>query len=85
MTLATFGYGDAVPRGEVARGPAMAEAIAGQLTLAVMVARLVSPFIQRPRPSNDSRPTFAMRGQAVTRPLDGRPLPDNTLADRWRP
>ena len=54
MTLATLGYGGAVPRGEVARGPAMAEAIAGQLYLPVMVARLVSLYVQHPRPSNDS-------------------------------
>ena len=45
VTLATLGYGDVVPHGEVARGLAIIEAIAGQLYLAVMVARLVSLYV----------------------------------------
>ncbi len=49
VTLATLGYGDVVPRGEVARGLVILEAIAGQLYLAVMVARLVSLYIQGER------------------------------------
>jgi len=44
VTLATLGYGDIVPRSEVARGVAIVEAVAGQLYLAVMVARLISIF-----------------------------------------
>ncbi len=44
VTLATLGYGDLVPRSEVARGVAIVEAVAGQLYLAVMVARLVSIY-----------------------------------------
>jgi len=44
VTLATLGYGDIVPRTEVARGVVIVEAVAGQLYLAVMVARLVSLY-----------------------------------------
>jgi voltage-gated potassium channel Kch len=45
VTLATLGYGDFVPKTEVARGLVILEAIAGQLYLAVMVARLVSLYV----------------------------------------
>jgi voltage-gated potassium channel len=41
VTLATLGYGDIVPRTEVARGIAVLEAIGGQLYVAVLVAKLV--------------------------------------------
>jgi hypothetical protein len=44
VTLATLGYGDIVPRTDVARGLAMLEGVGGQLFLAVMVARLVSLY-----------------------------------------
>jgi len=44
VTLATLGYGDIVPRSDVARGLAMVEGVGGQLFLAVMVARLVSLY-----------------------------------------
>jgi hypothetical protein len=47
VTLATLGYGDVVPKGEAARGLAILEAVTGQLYLAVMVARLVSLYVQR--------------------------------------
>ena len=47
VTLATLGYGDIVPRSEVARGLAIMEAVAGQLYLAVMIARLVSSYVSR--------------------------------------
>lgn len=46
VTLATLGYGDLVPVSGVARGLAVVEAVAGQLFLAVMVARLVSSHVQ---------------------------------------
>jgi hypothetical protein len=50
VTLATTGYGDLVPRSLPARGLAIVEAVAGQLYLAVMVARLVSLYvIETPR------------------------------------
>ena len=52
VTLATLGYGDIVPKSEVARGVAMVEAIAGQLYLAVMVARLVSIYARPARPES---------------------------------
>jgi ion channel len=45
VTLTTLGYGDIVPRSEVARGLAILEAVAGQLYLAVMIARLVSLYV----------------------------------------
>jgi voltage-gated potassium channel Kch len=41
VTLATLGYGDITPVSQVARGLATLEAIAGQLYLALLVARLV--------------------------------------------
>jgi hypothetical protein len=44
ITLATLGYGDIVPKSEIARGLAIVEAVTGQLYLAVMVARLVSLY-----------------------------------------
>jgi hypothetical protein len=45
VTLTTLGYGDIVPRSEVVRGLAIMEAIAGQLYLTVMIARLVSLYV----------------------------------------
>lgn len=44
VTLATLGYGDIVPRGDIARGIAIIEGVGGQLFLAVLVARLVSLY-----------------------------------------
>jgi hypothetical protein len=51
VTLATLGYGDIVPRTDVARGIAIVEGVGGQLFLAVLVARLVSLYS---RPGNQS-------------------------------
>jgi hypothetical protein len=48
VTLATLGYGDVVPRTEIARGVAVLEAVGGQLYIAVTVARLVAAQIQTP-------------------------------------
>jgi hypothetical protein len=48
LTLATLGYGDIVPRIDIARGLAI-EGVGGQLFLAVMVARLVSLYSKEPR------------------------------------
>jgi hypothetical protein len=45
VTLATLGYGDFIPKTEVARGLAILEAVAGQLYLGVMVARLISLYV----------------------------------------
>jgi len=47
VTLATLGYGDIVPRTDVARGLAIVEGVGGQLFLAVLVARLVSLYSRR--------------------------------------
>lgn len=44
VTLATIGYGDIVPRTDVARGLAIVEGVGGQLFLAVLVARLLSLY-----------------------------------------
>jgi len=44
VTLATIGYGDIVPRTDVARGVAIVEGVGGQLFLAVLVARLMSLY-----------------------------------------
>jgi hypothetical protein len=44
VTLATLGYGDIVPRGDIARGIVIVEGVGGQLFLAVLVARLVSLY-----------------------------------------
>ncbi len=41
-TLTTVGYGDIVPSGPIARMVAMGEALAGQLYLTVLIARLVA-------------------------------------------
>ena len=47
VTLATLGYGDYLPRTDIARGVATFEVIGGQLFLAVMVARLIGLFVPR--------------------------------------
>ena len=52
MTLATLGYGDIVPRSEAARGLGIMEAVAGQLYLAVLIARLVSLYVSEEDKSN---------------------------------
>ena len=52
VTLATLGYGDIVPRAEIARSVAIVEGVGGQLFLAVLVARLVSLYS---KPGNQSR------------------------------
>lgn len=53
VTLATLGYGDVLPHGDVARGFAVVEAVAGQLYLAVLVARLVSSYVAAGRKDGD--------------------------------
>lgn len=44
VTLASLGYGDFLPRSEIARGVAIFEVVGGQLYIAVLVARLVGLF-----------------------------------------
>ena len=46
VTLATLGYGDIVPKSDLARGLAVVEGMGGQLFLAVLVARLVSLYVR---------------------------------------
>jgi hypothetical protein len=55
VTLTTLGYGDIVPRSEVGRGLAIMEAVAGQLYLAVMIARLVSLYVTGEDKGNHTR------------------------------
>jgi hypothetical protein len=50
VTIATLGYGDIVPASDAARGVAVVEAAAGQLYVAVMIARLVSLYARRGGP-----------------------------------
>jgi hypothetical protein len=45
VTQATLGYGDVLPKIEIARGLSIVQAVAGQFYLAVMVARLVSLYV----------------------------------------
>jgi hypothetical protein len=52
VTLATLGYGDIVPRADIARGLAIVEGVGGQLFLAVLVARLVSLYSKSGEQSN---------------------------------
>jgi len=47
VTLTSVGYGDIVPLGGHARSLAMLEAIAGQMYLAIFMARLVGLYSQR--------------------------------------
>lgn len=47
VTLVTLGYGDILPHSDAARGLAVAEAVAGQLYLTVMIAHLVSLHVRR--------------------------------------
>jgi hypothetical protein len=47
VTIATVGFGDIRPAGELARGLALVEGVSGQMYLAVLVARLVSLYSQQ--------------------------------------
>ena len=49
MTLATVGFGDITPRSDIARGLVTLEAVAGQLYVAVMIARLLTLYSGRRR------------------------------------
>jgi hypothetical protein len=54
VTLATLGYGDVVPKSDVARGLAVLEAVGGQLYIAVTIARLVGAYMAS-GPTNHGR------------------------------
>jgi hypothetical protein len=49
VTQTTLGYGDVLPRSELARGLTIVQGITGQLYLAVMVARLVGLYASATR------------------------------------
>jgi voltage-gated potassium channel len=59
VTLATLGYGDITPRGDIARGLAIVEGVGGQLFLAVLVARLVSLY-SKPGTNQMDRPQVSI-------------------------
>ena len=48
VNYTTLGYGDVVPRTDVARGVTVLEAVAGQLYVAVTIARLVGARLAAP-------------------------------------
>ena len=52
MTQTTVGYGDILPKSDLARGLSMVQAVAGQLYLAVMVARLVGLYMSGKKEGN---------------------------------
>jgi Ion channel len=47
VTIATLGYGDVVPKSELAQSLAIVEAVGGQMYLAVLIARLVSLYARQ--------------------------------------
>jgi hypothetical protein len=47
VTLGTLGYGDIVPKSELAQSLAIVEAVGGQMYLAVLIARLVSLYTRQ--------------------------------------
>jgi hypothetical protein len=49
VPITTLGYGDITPRTELAQMLAVAEAIIGQLYLAIFVARLVALYVTEVR------------------------------------
>ena len=49
VTLTTMGYGDIVPRSDMARTMAVLEAVTGQLYLVALVGRLISLHIMQPQ------------------------------------
>ena len=55
VTLATLGYGDIVPVGGAARGLSVFEAVAGQLYVAVLIARLVGSYLAHSDPERGAK------------------------------
>ena len=47
VTIATLGYGDVLPRSELAQSLAIVEGLGGQMYLAVLIARLVSLYARQ--------------------------------------
>jgi hypothetical protein len=54
VTLATLGYGDIVPKTDLARSLAVIEAMIGQFYMAVLVALLVGKFVSQSSDANRS-------------------------------
>jgi voltage-gated potassium channel len=54
VTLATLGYGDIVPKTDLARSLAVIEAMVGQFYMAVLVALLVGKFVSQSSDANRS-------------------------------
>ena len=52
VTLTTLGYGDVVPKGDLAQLFAVAEALIGQLSVTIFVARLVALYVGPGRGTN---------------------------------
>ncbi|MFZ4539399.1 potassium channel family protein [Propionivibrio sp.] len=57
VTQTTLGLGDVLPKSDLARGLVMVQAVAGQLYLAVMVARLVSLYVSSAEKNNEGSST----------------------------
>jgi hypothetical protein len=57
VTMTTLGYGDITPRSELAQMMAVAEAVIGQLYLAIFVARLVALYVAEDRRHPRLRPS----------------------------
>jgi len=54
VTLSTLGYGDLIPKGPAARLLSTSEALAGQLYLTILVARLVGLHISASRGTRET-------------------------------
>ena len=67
VTLTTLGYGDIRPRSELAQMMAVAEAVIGQLYLAIFVARLVALYVH-----DGQRPGRLDSGDSAVRAGDGQ-------------
>ena len=52
VTLTTLGYGDITPIGATARALSTIEAILGQFYMAILVAGLISIFVNRKKPTS---------------------------------
>jgi hypothetical protein len=53
VTLTTMGYGDIVPRTDIARSLVVLEAVAGQIYLVALMGRLISLHIMQPEDESE--------------------------------
>lgn len=84
VTLATLGYGDISPVNPAARSLATAEAITGQLYLAVLIARLVSQELFYRQLTPEGR-TDSPKGRDDDVPDRGAEQEDPSVGDKPRP